>query len=378
MPGATSAPTVALKIMTSTGEINGQVSGLNAPTQVWAISVPDGSTHKITTTPDGKFTFSDLPVGLVLLTGDPKALAGQGLSLRNESIDLSQTISAQVEMNPQPLEGVTLNGKITDETGVPLPFAWVSVGTKSGQTDPLSGAYALNGLSSGKMAATISAPGFYSQAYPINSYEASTSTLDASLVRQPDTRFIAWGDGTIVLPPETVANIEGRNITFEQGWLWGRGESEQALVIQWGDLQITIPEGQFALERLAAQDGWLYVIDGKATLQETGTGKPIVIQAGEMAHLSQEQEPLPVSYDPVVVGALRAKGESPVQPLWQPSLSAQVRDRLAKIGIGTAQLVTFITYFIEVLALMAFVLSAVNWVFKKNRKDKKRDENHLD
>jgi hypothetical protein len=372
-PGALSAPSLTLNVQAVSGEINGYVSGLKSPIQVWAIPLPIGNAHKVTTSADGEFTFSDLQISRVLLTGDPKALAEQGLILHSESLDLSQTVSAQVDLYTELLEGVTLNGKITDESGTPLPFAWINTGLRSKQTDPVTGAYSLFGSPIFKGTVTISAPGYYSQAFPINSQNAATSTISANLVKRPETREIPWGNGTIVLPPETTGKVEGQKIIFEQGWLWGKGEAELPLVVQWGDLQITIPGGQFALERLPASSGWLYVMDGQASIQKGGTGEAIPIRAGEMSFLSQEQDPMAIAYDPVIVDALNLDGKVPIQPAWQMSLNAIVRDRLARIGIGTAQTVTFITYLIEILAILVMLLLGINWIIKKNRKDTIRE-----
>jgi WD40 repeat protein len=367
-PGATTAPTVTLHVQMASGEISGHVTGLNTPVQVWAI-LPDGAAHTATTSLQGVFTFVDLPVSQYLLVADPQALAEQGLVLSAESIDLSQELSAQVNLIPKPLEGASLSWKITDETGASLPFGWVSVDTQTGQADPASGAYALFGIPASKATAIINAPGYYSQAHYINILTAAIPSMSFNLVRRPETLQIPWGDGAITIPPETVSRLEGQKITFEQGWLWGTGESEQPLVIQWEDMQITIPGGQFALERLPARSGWLYVMEGQAFIQQADSAEAVAVQAGEMVFLSQKQEPHPVLYDPVVVSALRLNSEVPIQPVWQLSLGAQVRDRLAKIGIGTAQFVTFITYFIEVLALLAIPLLAVNWLIRK-RKEK--------
>jgi hypothetical protein len=139
-------------------------------------------------------------------------------------------------------------------------------------------------------------------------------------------------------------------------------------------MQISISGGRFALERLPARSGWLYVMEGQAFIQRAGTAVSVMIQAGEMVFLNQEQQPHPVTYDPVVIAALHLNDEAPIAPAWQPSLEAQVRDRLARIGIGTAQIVTYITYFMEVLALLVMFLQAVNWVIKKNKKEIKRDK----
>jgi hypothetical protein len=55
----------------------------------------------------------------------------------------------------------------------------------------------------------------------------------------------------------------------------------------------------------------------------------------------------------MVIEALHAGTASPLRAEWEPALAARVRDRLALLGIGTAQAVTFITY------VMMFVLAAI-------------------
>ncbi len=369
-PGATSAAQITLQVKSSLGEISGGVSDLNKQVQIWAISLPSGFANITTVSSQGTFSFANMKVGKYLLTADPQELAIQGLTLNPESIDLAQTLSTQVVLNPQPLEGASLTGKITDDGGASLPFAWVSINSQVDQADPVSGGYAFFGLPPEKTTATISAPGYYSQAQVFN-LASDSGPLSVSLVRRPETRLIPWGAGSIVIPAETVANVEGQNITFEQGWVWGSGKSQQPLDLKFEDMQITIPDGKFALERLPAQSGWLYVMEGQANIQRESTGGSIMVQAGEMVYLSQDQAPQPVPYDPVVVRALRSNVGMPVDAVWQPTLSAQVRDRLAGIGIGSAQVVTFIANLVEVLSLLAIPFFGVNWIIQKKKKEKK-------
>jgi len=370
-PGETTTPTVTLHVQTTSGEIIGYVTGLNSPIQVWVISIPDGIAQTTTTSAQGVFAFNNLPVSQYLLATDPHALAKQGMALPAESIDLTQSPSTQVTLIAQPLKGTSLAGKVMDETGASLPFAWVSVESQIGQADPTSGVFSLFGLTAAKTTVILSAPGYYSQAKSINSQNATISSMNFNLVRRPETRIIPWGDGAITIPPETISRDEGQRIAFEQGWMWGKGEAKQPIVISWENIDITIPGGQFALERLPASFGWLYVMKGQASIQRAGTVRSVTVKAGEMVLLSQEQELHPVPYDPVIAGALHLEIEVPIIPTWQPSLSAQVRDRLARIGIGTAQAVTLITYLMEVLALLAICFMAVKWVINFKRKENK-------
>lgn len=368
--GAGTAPTVTLYLQANSAEINGQVSGLSAPIQLWVFPVMGGAAQTVMTTEAGSFKFEGLPINQYLLAADPQALADMGLRLDSQRIDLSQVLSAQVSLVARAAEGTSLGGKFADESGTALPFAWINLEGQTGQSNPATGAYVFYGLPAGKGTAILSAPGYYSQANVVDLGNSTMPVRDFNLVIRPETRFIPWGDGQVILPPETDASWEAQTILFEQGWLWGQGGEVRPMVIQWGTIQIRIPQGHFAMERLPAREGWLYVLDGTAEIQHAGGGAATTVKAGEMIFLSQEKAYLPVQYDPVVVSALRQGGEIPIQPAWQSSLSAQVRDRLARIGIGTAQAMTFITYFMEILALLGMVVLAVKWVVKKDRKDK--------
>jgi hypothetical protein len=372
-PAATTSAQVTLQVSASLGQISGSVSSLSGQDKIWAISLPNGSANVAKISSSGLFSFTDLKVGQYLLTTDPQTLAEQGLALNAQKIDLTESLSAQVDLIPQPLDGASLTGNIAGDQGEPLPFAWVSVNTLTKQADPISGTYTLFGDTAPKATVIVSAPGYYSQAFNIDFHDVKTNQKSFNLVRRPQTTVIPWGDGTITIPPETVSNMEGQQITFEQGWLWGSGESDPPLIIQWGDFKITIPSGKFALEGLPDRPSWLYMKDGQASIQQAGKGGSILVNAGEMVLLSQGLEPQTVNYDPVVIDALRVDFQVPIVPTWQPSLSAQFRDRMARIGIGTAQIVTFITYVIEVLAILAIPFLGVNWLIQKKKKEKKRD-----
>lgn len=363
LPGATTAPPVTLRVRAQTGQISGQIDGLGEPAQVWAIHLPDGSAQTTTTSQQGTFSFSNLRVGEYIITVDPQALAQQGLTLTPSRVDLVQSVDSQVDLTLQPLEGNTLRGLVMDEDGSALPFAWTSVGMQTHQIDSVSGAYMLFGFPTERATLTLTAPGYYSQAQVTD-----VSTLDFRLVRRPETESLPWGLGQIVLPSETVASADGLTIAFEQGWLWGASAGEQPLVIQLSEAKIIIPSGRFALERLPAQVAWLYMFEGTAQIQPSAEKLPIEIAAGQMVRVEAGEEIQPVVYDPVVIQALHPAAESPVPQIWQPSLSAQVRNRLALAGISAAQVVTFITYSLMTLVVVGLPFFSLYW-WKKRRID---------
>lgn len=367
-PGAITAPLVTVHVQAAQGEIHGQVSGLSSPIVIKAISLPGGATHVVTTSPQGIFTFSDLPVGQYLVVADLQALAKQGLTLRPKSIDLAQSLSVEANLTPRSLEGSSMHGKVTDESGTSLPFAWIKRGSQIGKVDPASGTYTLFGIFSNEATAIISAPGYYSEAHHVD----PATNLDFSLIRRPETMLIPWGDGTVVIPPETVAVVKGQTINFEQGWIWGAGESAEPLVINWNDMRITTTGARFALERSPAQSTWLYVMDGEASIQQGSATSPMIVRAGEMVLLDPAQRYQPYPYDATVVQALHMQ-EAPVLNLvWQPSLSAQIRDRLAQAGVGTAQFMTFITYLMALLTLLVFPIIVIKWS-SRSKKEREHD-----
>jgi uncharacterized protein with WD repeat len=371
LPGAASAPEVTLQVKVTSGQISGQIGGLSAPVQVWAINLPGGTSYQATSSVNGKFTFQGLPVSQYLLAVDTQVLAEQGLTANSEKIDLTHSNFAQVDLLSQPLTGASLNGKITAPNNAFLPFAWVSTKTELTQVDSSSGTYALFGLPAGKLTVFINAPGYYSQANLVIKTGSSSSNQDFSLALCPETQTMPWGNGSMVIPSETVASLDGNTINFEQGWLWGEGKSDQPVTIAWGDLKIEMTTAKFALERRHALPTWLNVMDGQASITWKSSKAPVIVGSGQMVYLHLGLQPQPVPYDPVVVDALRINNDVPIDPTWQPSVNAQVRDRLARIGIGTAQLVTYITYFMEVIALLVLLFFAINWLVhflkEKNR-----------
>jgi len=265
-----------------------------------------------------------------------------------------------IELTPQPLEGAALNGLVTDEDGIPLPFAWVSAETQTRRVASASGAYSLWELPASGATIIVSAPGCYSQARL-----ADASSLDFELARRPETKLLPWGTGTMILPPETVARVEGKSIAFEQGWLWGEGGEAEPLILQVNGAQITVPAGSFALERLPAQDAWFYLFDGEARVQPSDGRTPIEMGAGQMVRIAAGGPIQAVDYDPMVAQALHPAEESPLSPSWQPSLSAQIRNRLALAGTSAAQAVTLITYSLIILLVLVFPFAGLYWWIKR-------------
>jgi hypothetical protein len=308
-----------------------------------------------------------------LLVVDPKTLAEDGFFANSEVVDLVNSNSAQLNVVAQQLKGGISQGQILDERGNPLPFAWVSFDNQFVQNDPVSGEFSILDLPVNKTSAVITAPGYFAATQKLSfSGEGGTNT-GINLIRRPETRLISWGDGQIVIPPETICQNEGQTITFEQGWVWAKGESAAPLIIKSAGFQIFIPGGSFALERMPTQSGWFYLLDGTASVQSDAGDKSIRMQSGEMVRLNIGQILQPVSYDPLVISAIHFSNETPITPVWQPDLFTRINDRLTRIGMGTVQTITFITYIVEFFFLLIILILSVNWLIQKNRKERKDD-----
>ena len=110
---------------------------------------------------------------------------------------------------------------------------------------------------------------------------------------------------------------------------------------------------------------WLYIYKGQAQIQyhndqslvEVGSGQMIALQKGSM----------PIDMEESVIQELHPKlGEAPLFEIIQPTLTARIQNWLAKTGIGTAQMVTFITYFLSLVTLLAIPL-VVLFFYKKRK-----------
>jgi WD40 repeat protein len=364
---ANSAPEVTIYVRARSGQISGQVVGASNSIQLWAIHLPDGSARQAKTTPQGSFSFMDLPIGQYLFTADPQPLAAQGLALKPQELDLTQSPDADMSLSTKPLEGQILRGNVSDANGAELPFAWLSTETQTASIDPVSGTYFMDGLSDDKVAVTASAPGYYSQVQVVTISQPGAATLDFRLARRPETRVLPLGGGSLVLPPETTVSPNGNHLTFNSGWLWGSGDVDQTLVIQVGKAQISVYSGSFALSGTASQSAWLYQFSGQASVQWVGASNPVTVGAGQMILLSNQAHPLPVAYDPLVIQALQPVGEVPLSPTWQPTIGAQIQARLAQVSIGTAQVVTFVTYSLMFLLVVGLPLIGIYLFVKRKR-----------
>ncbi len=353
--------TVTLTAQTMKGRIDGT---LDADGNLWAIQLPAGPVYQASSTPEHSFAFENIPVGQYLLTADVFALAEQNLSAPAREVDLFVSPETTVEISP--IAAKPLSGLVTAEDGNFLPFAWINVGERETiqSVDPSSGKFLIPNLSNESKFATASAPGYY--ALP---QKMSDSVLDFQLAPRPETQFIAWNDGQVVLPSETIGSVNGLDIKLTQGWLWGQSNTAAApLIIQLPGMDVKIASGQFALEYPAVGTGWLYVLQGEAKV--SGLGNQLTVKSGEMIALTSGTNPIPMK-SAIIMALHPALEIPPVFETIEPTLSAKVQSWLAKAGIGILQIITFITYILSLATLFVIVFRSL-FLRRKSSSDEEK------
>ncbi|MCC7361258.1 MAG: carboxypeptidase regulatory-like domain-containing protein, partial [Anaerolineales bacterium] len=372
--GAASAEPVVLAVRAQTGAVTGRLTGavplLDAGLPVHAIRLPEGAAFRTQTEAGGVFAFADMPVDQYLIVADTAALAGQGLSGAAQTIDLAQAPQTEVVVALSPLDGHTLEGVVLDSQGEPLPFAWLSVG-EAGPSRPVSpgpGAWSLRGVAPDSRSVVAVAPGYYSQARALPDEVGQAGTLDFRLVEGPGLQRLAWGSGELRVPPETQATLEGKHIRLVSGWLWGTGDGDQSGTIETAGVVIEVPGGLFALENQPGQSAWLYLFQGTAeAYRAADPSRRAYLAAGEMLALTASGALAAAPLDPAVMQALHPSARAPLPAVWEPNLAAQVRDRLALLGVTTAQVVTFATYSLSIAALVTLPVAGAMWWRRRAR-----------
>jgi hypothetical protein len=341
LPGQARTEPVILRARSRRGEIAGTISSNETPRTIFAIDPASGMTYR-TQTNRGAFAFHDLPITRYVLTTDP------GLDFK--WIDLTTAPSAQITttLDLRNASSRVVRGKISAATGEALPFAWVTTDDESRVTrvTPASGEFVLSAVSANAHALTINAPGYWSQVVAINNATPISVTLDP----RPEMRKIARGNGEILLPPETVAELADHRLTLTSGWVWG--QHLNAFVIETLNASIAFDSATFAIERVPGK-AWLYVMDGTARVTFDANRLPVTVNAGQMLALDPRiVTPQAAPLDPLVVRALSADERNLLNFTPESSFAARVRDTFNRVSISVAQLVTFATYLFITLAIL--------------------------
>lgn len=367
-PGSTSHQPVTVYVEVKRGRIAGALSGRlpEAPLDIWAVHLPEGILYK-TSPVDGEFLFEQIPSGIYRVF----AVSALG-SIQTEpmDVDLTQESEAEVNIELSRIPAGSISGRVFDENGNALPFGWITAGATATALDPPNGNYSLLGLEQESISVVVDVPGYYSQAGAVDLTEASKGYMDFTLIRRPETTIFPWGEGQIVLPPETVYNLSEGGIKIENGWVWGVNVAPDRLRLQVGAMNILLTKGTFALEVSPEQNDWLYLKDGDVLLT-TEDGQEIELTGTQMAALSDDFTPVPVPYQESVFSSFHRSEQSPLENKWEPGLGAQVRDRLAQVGVSLAQVVTFVTYMLVQIVIVTIIIGGIYSTWKYIRKPKR-------
>ena len=154
-------------------------------------------------------------------------------------------------------------------------------------------------------------------------------------------------------------------LNLEQGWLWGQGGESRPLIIHLHSAEITIQSGKFALEERVGQTPWLYLFQGNADIRFLSKPEEHVpLQGGQMIALTGGANP--IDNNETIASAFHpVTSEPPISQIAQPSLIAHLKSWFSQIGIGTAQVITFITYIFELIALIIIPIYMLFWVLKR-------------
>jgi hypothetical protein len=371
---ATSAPLVTLQVKASLASIQGKLVGdLSLPEMtIWA--VPDDYGPAITTKVDstGNYYFKNLPIGKYTLMADKDQLGALGLEMDDVKVDLTRIISASVNLELTSLDGYSCQGVVLDKQGNSLPFAWGVIGNIKYpvQASPASGQFTLFGLPEEKVKLVISAPGFFSKTKVIDPGSKACSELEFKLVKQPETRTLVWGDGSLIVSPETHISQSDQHIFLEKGWLWGQNSTDEEITIQIGTVEISLSSGRFALEDIPGRITLFYLLDGNARVSTIGSSISDQVPSGSLIILDESTGYHILPYDHVLVGSYNMYESQPGTTIFEPSLISKILNRFALLGIDLAQLVTYVTYAAIVLSiiLLPFVL-LYRWMKRKKLKN---------
>lgn len=351
------------------GQINGEFGVRSSSsslkgTTIWAIQLPAGPAYQTSLTDQNMFVFKDIPISQYLVIADTQALAKQNFYTTSHTTDLFNSPLANMSFSLD--TGRPIYGKVIAKDNSDLPFAWVDTGKVDSilAIDPTSSEFLIPNFPPDTFYVTVSAPGYYSLPKSVTS---STEKLEFQLVPRPETRFLTWGNGQIVLPPETKATVDQLAFNLEYGWLWGQSTSPQPVQIHLPNADISLSNGKFALEKPTEGIGWFYLYQGQAKVIYHNDQPPVQVGSGQMIALVDGANPFPI--ESTIATALHPDlKEAPVSEIMEPSVKAQIQNWLVKTGIGAMQTITFITYILSLVTLITIPLIVL---FSYRRKSQK-------
>jgi hypothetical protein len=307
-PGVPQIEPITLQVMARSGEIYGQliVEG-NMPEKVWAIEQSSGAMYEAVVSADGDFKFQDIPLGSYILTLDCEAFKSRNQTCPQEIIHLSNSVPRETTLTTESEGYMPVQLDFLSEDGLSLPFVWVEVEELdlAVTARPNSGkASFFLPLETETITFTYFSPGTIQQKQEIALADID-STNEIRLESRPDRKRVVWGEGFVIIPPETRAVVEEGHILFTSGWLWGTGRDTLPMIVEVPEGQIRLDGGTFALEKLQNQGSWFFLMEGQAqvTLQDRRTWS---VHSAEMLSLAEGNFQGPVPMHDMAMDVIRS------------------------------------------------------------------------
>jgi len=315
----------------------------------------------------GEFAFLNIPVDQYLLLLDDKVLEANQLSVDFPIVNLVGEVETTVEIPVKVEQGDQYQGVVLAEGNKWLTFAWVQnqAGKNFAIPQPDNGKFSAFGSFSDSEEWIVHAPGYYSERVRPAQFVGGKEPRVITLERSPDTTQLSCGDGEVILPAESLATVEDDGITIESGWVWGECRGADTLRIRFRSQEILVQDSRFALEILPQQREWLYLFSGQVVLRDLPTGNEVKLEGDDMVNLMLANSMIPFTYDYQVVSTLTPLQFAPLDPFWKPTIVEQIQDQFQKFGVGTAKMITLVTYS---LAILSFILVPLIVFFQQRRK----------
>lgn len=367
-PGAQVLDPVTLTVYVENGSIEGLVQPATDPpadVTVLAVAKPSGLVYSQAVSGDHSFSFSSLPLGKYLLAiPNEKADAWAAQPVE---IDLIKEAAAEASLLLNEQSGVQLHGRLLDEKGLPIPFAWLAEpgSAYSGHVSPLDAQFKMTVSDAGPRSIEAAAPGYWSELVQLEGGIVNEIVLK----RRPDLRMIPWGDGHLFVPPESVFIDTDDNFSLVRGWIWGSNGNPDPFSINLEGATLAVDSADFALEYAPGEASWLFVNDG--TVQFTSReGNTQQIAAGEMMVFGDGvPTPYPVAADERVVRLFR-EGRKPTSLLLaepEPTTAERVGASFAKFGQNLSQIIVAVFYSLILLAVAAAMILGMRRLLQGRR-----------
>lgn len=366
-PDATSAPPIVLKVTSQEGQIKGVLTNLellDESVTVTAMRLSDNTCFKTEISEDGSFSITGLEIDKYLVTADSSVFLSHGLYANAQEIDLTKKPEASIEMPLHKIAGPEIRGRVIDEQGRPLSFAWIKLENtgKIQNLPPDSGSFMFHDIPVGSLTLVVRSPGYYSEEMIVSLSSDSVSDIDIQLSAQQGTQKIPWGDGQVIIPAESRVERSETNLAIESGWLWGYSSSGPPLTIQTGSSEIRLVNARFSLEILPNQSEWLFLFDGKAEVRSSTSPNVMTIQPNQMINLSGSQAPKSIPFNPDILSVLRPSDVPSLKYISKISLIDRISNGLYDFSVTIAQVVI---YSVSAILLLAIILIPMITLYRR-------------